>query len=191
MIQFEGFSHINIVVDDMDAALAFYQNLFGAVPQQAFPHFKNVGFAKSAGFMEQPEDVDVSITFLEIPNTGVFLELMEYHNPQGMENLDEKYSNDLGNVGHIALKVKNIEQAFEFVKAQKSVQLISDDEGYQPFKIDNINKDEFYFFDKSKEQDDAEKQAVCDVVSNIRYFYFVDQYGVQWELEQGHSDIGS
>ena len=191
MIQFEGFSHINIVVDDMDDAIEFYQRVFGALPKQSFPCFENVGFAKSAGFMEEPEEVSVTITFLEIPNTGVFLELMQYHNPEGMENLDEKYSNDIGNVGHIALKIKNIEDAFEFVKVQKGVQLISDDRNYQPFKIDDITQNEFYFFDKVKETNESEKQAVCDVVSNIRYFYFIDPYGVQWEFEQGHSDIGS
>lgn len=191
MIQFEGLSHINIVVDDMNKAMTFYQKIFGAMPQQSFPHFKNNGFAQSAGFMAKPEDVDVTITFLEIPNTGVFLELMQYHYPSGEQSVNYKQTNDVGNVGHIALKVSNIEQAFEFVKMQQGVKLISDDDNYQPFKIDAIKPGEFHFFDKSKEADEPEKQAVCDLVSNIRYFYFIDPYGVQWELEQGHSDIGS
>ena len=28
------------------------------------------------------------------------------------------------------------------------------------------------------------------ILSQVRYFYFVDKYGLQWEFEQGHSDIG-
>ncbi|RLV60405.1 bleomycin resistance protein [Parashewanella curva] len=191
MIQFEGFSHINIVVNDLEQALAFYQTVFGAIPQQSFPHFKNIGFSRSAGFIEQPEKVDVTITFLEIPNTGVYLELMEYHQPVGRQEVTFKATNDVGNVGHIALKVSNIEAAFEFVKAQKDVTLISQDINYQPYKIDTITPDDFYFFDKEQEANLEAKQEVCDVVSNIKYFYFIDPYGVQWELEQGHLDIGS
>lgn len=40
------------------------------------------------------------------------------------------------------------------------------------------------------ENNQAAKQSVCDIVSKIRYFYFIDKYGIQWEFEQGHSDIG-
>ena len=191
MIQFEGFSHINIVVDDTHKALAFYQRVFGAIPQQCFPNFKNKGFAKSAGFLTSPEDVDVTITFLEIPNTGVYLELMEYHNPSGINFIRHKSTHEQGNVGHIALKVNHIEQAFKFVKAQPDVTLINSSDDYQAFKIDDITPDNFYFFDKNIESKLEEKQAVCDVISNICYFYFIDPYGIQWELEQGHNDIGS
>ena len=28
------------------------------------------------------------------------------------------------------------------------------------------------------------------ILSEVRYFYFIDKYGLQWEFEQGHSDIG-
>ncbi|RLV57932.1 bleomycin resistance protein [Parashewanella curva] len=191
MIKFEGFSHINIVVDDTEKAIHFYQTVFGAISQQCFPNFKNIGFAKSAGFINKPEDVDVTITFLEIPNTGVFIELMEYHSPQGSCDIRFKQTHDMGNVGHIALKVTNIQEAFEFIKQQPDATLINSSDDYQAFKIDDISADEFYFFDPEKDANLDEKQAVCDVVSQIRYFYFIDPYGVQWELEQGHSDIGS
>ncbi len=73
MIDFKGLGHINIVVDDMMAAIDFYKNLFGAIPRQFFPHFNNKGFAKSAGFIDNPEQVDVSIAFMEIPGLGFLL----------------------------------------------------------------------------------------------------------------------
>lgn len=46
------------------------------------------------------------------------------------------------------------------------------------------------FFDEELEKDKKQKEDVCNIVSNIKYFYFIDKYGVQWELEQGHNDIG-
>ncbi len=190
MIQFESLGHINIVVDSTKEAVEFYQRIFNAIPQQSFPHFNNIGFAKSAGFMDEPEQVDVTITFLEIPSTGVFLELMEYHNPKGKQDIPVKRTNDAGGVGHVALKVNNITEAFEFLKQQDGVTMINLSNEYRQFKIDTITPDEFYFFDSELETNSSEKNGVCEIVSQIRYFYFIDQYGVQWELEQGHSDIG-
>ncbi|OGT31004.1 MAG: hypothetical protein A3E87_06215 [Gammaproteobacteria bacterium RIFCSPHIGHO2_12_FULL_35_23] len=49
----------------------------------------------------------------------------------------------------------------------------------------------FKFFDSVKENNKPEKQKVCSTIGNIRYFYFVDKYGIQWECEQGHTDISN
>ena len=54
-----------MVVTDLEEATRFYEALFGASVEQTFPHFKNVGFARSAGFLDDPESVDVSIRFLK------------------------------------------------------------------------------------------------------------------------------
>jgi hypothetical protein len=74
-INFIGFGHINIVVDNIRKASEYYKKLFGAVEQQEFPKFINIGFSKSAGFLEEPEKVEVMIRYLEIPKTNLFLEL--------------------------------------------------------------------------------------------------------------------
>jgi maltose O-acetyltransferase len=34
------------------------------------------------------------------------------------------------------------------------------------------------------------KQKAADILGNTKYFYFIDKYGLQWEFEQGHTDIG-
>lgn len=191
MIKFEGLSHINIVVDDINSGIEYYKKIFQVIPLQQFPHFKNIGFAKSAGFMEKPETVDVSIVFLQIPNTNITIELMDYHNPKGIKKREEKkLTHQIGNTGHIALKVSDINGAFEYLKSCSDVKLISNHTEYKPYKIDNIKPHEFKFFDESIEQNTEEKKATCKIVSQIRYFYFVDKYGIQWELEQGHTDIG-
>lgn len=192
MIQFDSLGHINIVVDDIDRATAFYGEAFGAVPAQDFPHFKNVGFARSAGFLDEPETVEVTIRFLRVPTPeGLILELMEYHQPTAVVCCRNKVAHGLGCVGHIALRVKNIDEAFEHLRTVDGVRMINASASYRPFKIDAIGPHEFKFYDKTLEQNTKEKEEVCRIVGSIRYFYFLDPYGVQWELEQGHTDIGS
>lgn len=192
MIQFDTFGHISIVVDNIEEATEFYRELFGAVPIQDFPHFKNNGFAKSAGFMNDPEQIDVTVRFLQLPTKeGVIIELMQYFNLLGRVIKHYKKTNDMNCLGHIAFRIKNIDEAFNHVKNIKGIRFISDSEQYKPYKIDNIKPEEFIFFDKKLEEDPAEKEKVCEIIGKIRFFYIVDKYGIQWELEEGHSDIGS
>ncbi|ETS31348.1 hypothetical protein PTE_02503 [Photorhabdus khanii NC19] len=172
-------------------AIDFYKNLFGAIPRQFFPHFKNNGFAKSAGFIDNPEQVDVSIAFLEIPGTGVFIELMEYHCPTGRKRDEIKETHDIGGVGHICLRMQNIDSVFEHVKSFPNVRLINSSPLYKPYKIDEIASNEFMFFSEEDEKNTVLKQETCKIIGNIRYFYFIDKYNVQWEFEEGHDDIGT
>lgn len=188
MINFKGLSHINIVVDDINSGIEYYKKLFNVIPLQKLSHFKNIGFAKSAGFIENPENIELSIVFLQLPNTNFVIEMMEYHNPKGIKKIDSnKLTYQIGNVRRIALKVDNIENAFDYLKSATDVQFISDSPEYKPYKIDNITPKEFEFFDDKLEQDLTIKQNVCNIVNQIKYFIFIDQYGIQWELEQGNT----
>ncbi|MCL1126047.1 VOC family protein [Shewanella surugensis] len=193
MIKYKSISHINIVVDDIARASQFYQQALGAIPIQYFAHFKNEGFAKSAGFMEEAKKVDVCIQFLQIPTepAPLFIELMEYHYPKGADRRPCGNTNDIGGVRHVALGVENIDVAFQFLKTIEGVRMISDAVDYKPYTISPIKADDFIFFDGSLESSAKEKDNVCHIISEIRFFYIQDCYGVQWELEQGHDDIGS
>lgn len=190
MIRISGLGHINIVIENLKEGIDYYTNLFNCIPLQAFPNFKNEGFSLSAGFIENCNDVDVSICFLQIPDTTVVLELMQYHSPEGKKGNQLKKTNDIGGLGHICLKTTDIDVAFEHIKTMPETKLISEDERYSPVYISPIEKEQFHFFDYSKESDPIEKQIVCDIIKNIRYFYFIDKYNIQWELEEGHHDIG-
>ena len=35
------------------------------------------------------------------------------------------------------------------------------------------------------------KEAICEIVKEIRFFYAIDRYGIEWEFEEGHADIGT
>jgi catechol 2,3-dioxygenase-like lactoylglutathione lyase family enzyme len=136
MIQFDTLGHINTVVDDIEEATEFYSELFGAVPIQDFPHFKNNGVAKSAGFLSDPEQVDVTVRFLQLPTKeGVMIELMQYFNPLGRVIEHYNKPNDMNCLGHIAFRIKNIDEAFNHVKNIKGVRFISDSEQYKPYKM--------------------------------------------------------
>jgi len=190
MIKYVGLGHICIIVDEIDKAADFYQRALGAVPIQEFPHFRNTGFAKAAGFLEEPEKVDVSIRFLLLPGTKICLELIQCHYPLGNKEVQFYGVYDMSGVRHICLKVTNIEEAFQYLKNMPEVKMVNQSVEYQPFKIDQITPADFRFFDQNLEVDLEEKKKVCQIVGNTRYFYFLDPYGIQWELEQGHDDIG-
>jgi maltose O-acetyltransferase len=186
-----GVSHINIGVTDLPLAIDYYQRLFNVTPVRIFEQFRNIGFAQAAGFLDQPEQVSVSIAFVEIPGTGLTLELMQYHNPPAQKVVRAYKVNAVGGVRHIALKVVDIDLAFAHVKSLPENQLINASPEYKPFKIDPIQASEFRLYDSDLEADKAEKDQVCRIVGNIRYFYFIDPHGVQWDFEQGHAGIGT
>ena len=191
MFEFQSLGHFNIVVDNIDEATKFYCNLFNCEQVQTFPRFKNIGFAKSAGFLSNAHEVEVTIRFIKIPKAEIYLELFEYHNPKGSNVIAFKKTNDIGGARHICIRVKNIDEAFTYIKSLKDVTLISDSPDYKPFQIDDISPEQFYFHDSNLENNSAEKQSVCKIIGTIRYFYFIDKYGLQWELEEGHDDIGN
>ena len=186
-----GLSHVNVGVPDLERAIDFYQSFLGAEPRRVFPNFKNRGFAQSAGFIEAPENVEVSIAFLDIPGSGLTLELMEYHLPVNRNRIDAYSPNDVAGVRHVALRVNDIERAFENAKSESGVRMISANSTYMPFTISKTEPKEFRFFDEKDEDNAKLKAKTARVVSQIRYFYCVDPYGVQWEFEYGNDGVGS
>ncbi|RHP73841.1 bleomycin resistance protein [Ruminococcus sp. OF02-6] len=185
-MKFTDFAHINIVVDDIDEGIKYYEQLLEAKPIQIFREFSNIGFAKAAGFLEHPELVKLSIAFMEIPGTKLTLELMEYYEPVTTDAKHREDINKINGVRHVALEIQNIDEAFKYIKTCPDITLINPSEQYGPYKIDDITADEVQFFEADMEADAYIKKQLCQTISNTYYFYFIDKYGVQWEFEQGH-----
>lgn len=191
MIKLKGLGHINIVVDDIHKATQFYQDSLGAIPVQEVPHFKNIGFAKAAGFLSKPDEVEVTIRFLALPcPTPIVLELMQYHFPKGKESVHYFRTNDRGGPRHICLRVENVVEAFEHLKGRKGVQMINQSAEYRPYQLDSITPQQFRFFDPQLEGNKEEKENMCRIAGSITFFYFIDPYGVQWEIEQRPDEVG-
>lgn len=190
MPQFTGLSHVCIFVDDMMEAVAYYQKLLGVVPDHYLSHWKNEGFFKAGGFVKEAAEGDVSIAFVNVPGTKLTLELMQYHYPEGRKEPVIFAANDVSGARHVALKVTNIDEAFLHIKAMPDTRLINETPDYKVFQISETKPTEVHFFDQDLRETDERNVQTAKILSGVRYFYFIDKYGLQWEFEQGHTDIG-
>ncbi|MGR5093289.1 nucleoside hydrolase [Vibrio maritimus] len=159
-----GLSHINVIVDDVDGASEYYQRVLGFKPafdEQGQPmDYRGVSMAQfnqDAGLAGQ--DVIVDVLFVKHPYAHIYLELMKYHKPIGNSELPpQPRTYDLGGPRHIALEVSNCNEVFKYLKAQPDAKMIDPRSSYHPEKLDGFP---------------------------ITFFYWIDKYGIQWEIEEG------
>lgn len=158
-----GVSHLNVVVEDIEYATEFYGRTLGF--EQAYnergimdyPAVTRETFARDAGFLDGK--VDVHIRFLKHPTAGIYLELMTYRHPLGSPDVIYRATNDMGGIRHVALEVSDAVRVFEYLKAQPGVRMINESPDYGP------------------------PEELTPV--KIRFFYWLDPWGVQWEMEEG------
>lgn len=185
-----GLSHICIFVDDMEQAVDYYRALLGVQPDHCLPHWKNKGFFRAGGFVDEAADGDVSIAFVNVPGTKLTLELMQYHYPKGRTEPVLFAANDVSGARHVALKVTNIEAAFAHIQSMPDTRLINETEAYRVYQISETQPSDVRFFDQAPGETDERNTETAKILGQVRYFYFIDRYGLQWEFEQGHTDIG-
>ena len=185
-----GLSHICIFVDNMEQAVDYYRALLGVQPDHCLSHWRNEGFFQAGGFVNEAADGEVSIAFVNVPGTKLTLELMQYHHPKGRAEPVVFAANDVSGARHVALKVTNIEAAFAHIQAMPDTRLINETEAYRVYAISQTQPSEVRFFDQAPGETDGRNVQTAKILSQVRYFYFIDRYGLQWEFEQGHTDIG-
>lgn len=185
-----GLSHICIFVDDMEQAVDYYRDLLGVQPDHCLPHWKNQGFFQAGGFVDEAAEGDVSIAFVQVPGTRLTLELMQYHYPKGRTEPVVFAANDVSGARHVALKVTNIEAAFAHIQSMPDTRLINTTDAYRVYQISETRPEEIRFFDQAPGETDGRNVETAKILGQVRYFYFIDRYGLQWEFEQGHTDIG-
>jgi catechol 2,3-dioxygenase-like lactoylglutathione lyase family enzyme len=110
MTMLERIDHVNLVVADMQAMIAFYRDVLGMrLARQATisgPWIDDVtGLA----------DVTADVAFLEAP-AGPTLELIHYHRPRGMHVEGQAIPNTFG-LRHIAFRVSDIDRVVAAVRA--------------------------------------------------------------------------
>ncbi|MGC1072496.1 VOC family protein [Pantoea agglomerans] len=187
MIEITDFGHINIIVQDVDEATDFYRRLFGFELVQSFKGFKNDGFAKSAGYLN--EEVNVDINFLKIPNTKIYIEIMRYIYPASNNKINDYPPNYLGGPRHIALRTKKIKEAFQFIKKTQGVHLINKSNNYKPTKLSKVSHEDFIFANEELNNDINLKIKASEISNSISFFYFTDKFGVTWEIEEEPDDV--
>ena len=158
-----GISHLNIIVSDIDYATEFYGRTLGFVQAHNvrgpmdYKGYTGASFARDAGFLDG--NVKVDIRFLKHPTIGMHIELMKYHQPIGSQEVIYRNTNDLGGIRHVALEVSDAEKAFDYLKEQLDVRMINESSDYGP------------------------PEALGS--GRIKFFYWLDPWGVQWEMEEG------
>jgi hypothetical protein len=101
----------------------------------------------------------VDVRFLKHPQANIYLELMAYHAPKGKAGIpDQPKTYDMGGPRHIAMEVSNCEEVFSYLSGQDGVTMINPSDAYHPVKLDGFP---------------------------ITFFYWIDKYGIQWEMEEG------
>lgn len=159
-----GMSHVNIVVDDIEEATKYYRRVLGFKQaygddggRMDYSGVEMKAFALEAGFLDG--EVVVDVRFLKHPQAEMYLELMTYHSPKGNVTIPpQPKTYDMGGPRHIALEVSNCQEVFDYLKGQDGVTMVNSSSDYHPVKIDGFP---------------------------ITFFYWVDRYGLQWEIEEG------
>jgi catechol 2,3-dioxygenase-like lactoylglutathione lyase family enzyme len=164
----QAISHFNVVVDDIEVATEFYGTVLGFEPAanddgpMDYPRVDLASFARDAGFDDGKVDVD--IRFLKHPEVGVYLELFTYRHPAGDPSIHRRRTNDMGGVRHVALEVPDAVAAHAFLRAQQQAW------AKRGRRIEILGQDH-----------------VPEELTPFPYkfFYWIDPWGVQWEMEQG------
>ena len=127
-----------------------------------YPAVDLASFARNAGFADGSVSLDVR--FLRHPEVGVYLELFTYNHPKGDQTIHGRKTNDLGGIRHVALEVPDAVAAYTFIRAQQEAY------GERGLRIEVLGEDH-----------------VPEEITPYPYtfFYWIDPWGVQWEMEQG------
>lgn len=164
----QAISHINVVVDDIGVATEFYRTVLGfeqatnADGPMDYRGLDLASFARNAGFGDGRVSLDVR--FLKHAEVGLYLELFTYHHPSGDQTIHRRQTNDLGGIRHVALAVGDAVAAHAFILSQQEVYR------KQGLHIEILGQDHI-----------PEEIAPFP----YKFFYWIDPWGVQWEMEQG------
>ncbi|HEY2199534.1 MAG TPA: VOC family protein [Mycobacterium sp.] len=164
----QAISHVNVVVDDLDVATEFYGTVLGFEPASNadgpmdYPGVDLASFARNAGLDDGRIRLD--IRFLRHAEIGLYLELFTYHHPKGDQTVLRRNTNDVGGIRHVALEVRDAVEAHAFIRVQKHA--------YQSrgLQIDLLGQDHI-------------PEEITPYP--YKFFYWIDPWGVQWEMEQG------
>jgi catechol 2,3-dioxygenase-like lactoylglutathione lyase family enzyme len=155
-------------VDDIEAATEFYCAVLGferasnADGPMDYPGVALASFARNAGF--DNGQVSLSVRFLKHPEAGLYLELFTYQHPKGDQTIHRRRTNDLGGIRHVALEVTDVVAAHAFIRIQQEAY------GKRGRQIEILGGGHI-------------PEAITPYP--YKFFYWIDPWGVQWEMEQG------
>lgn len=179
MLNIRSIGHLNIVVSNITEAVKYYSELFEVKVIASLPHLKNEGMATNMGL----EGVEISEVILKFSKCNLVLGLVEFHNPKGREEIISSQINDMGGPRHIGLNVENVDIAFDYLKSRSDIEILNSS-SFRPVTYSKILPEQFHFHDEKAEKNLPEKERLAELLSKKKCFYFRDQYGVIWEIEE-------
>lgn len=123
---FTKIDHINIVVQDLEAAKAFFKDIGFVVLKEG--RLEGEWIEKIVNL----SPVSADYAALALPDTQTNLELITYYSPQGEKDAQLSVPNQIG-FRHIALEVKEIEEVVTALQ-KKGIKFFSDIEVYNNTK---------------------------------------------------------
>ena len=134
--------HVNIVVKDINAMVAFYTETLGMkVTKQATIRGEWIG--QVVGL----DEVEADVVYLDLPN-GPRIELIQYLMPEGMQPAGLDQANTVG-LRHIAFRVSKLKETVEALR-QKNVTFIGPIQQVPDSQVTykgNVHKSLIYFRD--------------------------------------------
>jgi catechol 2,3-dioxygenase-like lactoylglutathione lyase family enzyme len=104
-----GLHHAGITVADLDRSIAFYRDLLGLVVSRVFERTEE-DIGRVVGY----PGAHLKIALLQMPNSPVQLELLQYVNPPGTPG-DRETNNPA--IGHICFVAEDIHSLYDRVVA--------------------------------------------------------------------------
>ena len=142
----ESIDHINIVVDDLDAMVAFYTKVLGLkITKEVVINGEWVG--RVVGL----SNVEADVVYLEFRSGGPRIELIRYRTPNGLRPVGIDVANAKG-LRHLAFRVRDIDSTVAALKAS-GVELWSDVEVVPDDQVrykNGLRKRLLYFRDPEK-----------------------------------------
>ncbi len=120
----ERIDHVGINVQDLPAAIAFFQDLGFEIEGQM--DVKGEWVERIIGL----KNVSDSIAMMRIPGGGAKIELVRFHTPLDEKGIQPSHSNTLG-IRHICLAVDDVEGLVALLKKKHGAELIGEIHNYE------------------------------------------------------------
>jgi len=123
-MKFRRMDHVGIIVNDLEAAKAFFVDLGFEVMGEPFG-FEGEWIDKLVGL----KNVNTEAVMIKPPDGGAALELIKYHTPPAENKTPFPMSNTIG-IAHVAFEVEDLEGIVAKIKA-KGFDLVGEIQNYE------------------------------------------------------------
>jgi catechol 2,3-dioxygenase-like lactoylglutathione lyase family enzyme len=180
-----AFSHLHILVRDLDEAAEFYREVMGFVEMQSHDNLANRGLAAYYGITENPENFRISLRFLALPGVFTIKLLKRETGSYGAVQQQQSASYEDIGLGPVSLVLKDLEKSYQHFEkyarvysSKYKIRLLSKPVFLSPILPHQIGATRHSaFFEQREILADLERKF-----AQRAKFQMVDPFGVRWEF---------